>query len=165
MTITSKADPLNADNALDDVRAMNAAEAHEYLFALLQTLKLTEKDISTLETEAAMWQNRIELAQSRGMDDLASAAEKEVVFRTEKLSILRKEELNLKQRIDFTRRKLPGLAARERSVDPDLLQQDLLFALGKTGEDAKTEEAFAKLEKESTAEAELKALKAKMDLR
>jgi len=60
------------------------------------------------------------------------------------------------------RRQLPGLAARERSIDPDLLEQELLMALGQTGEEAGTERAFQKLEKEKSADEALDALKARM---
>jgi len=154
----------DSNDAPDDVRTMSAAEAKEYLFALLQTLKLTEKDRIALENEAATWQHRVDLARSLGKANLVSTAEKEAAYRTEKLLVLRKEEIALKQQIEFTRRKIPGLAARERSIDPDLLQQELLLALGRTGEDTKTEQAFTDLEKESALDAELQALKSKMDL-
>ena len=167
MKIIAEPDPLKDDDThdttRDDITTMSAAEANEYLFALLQTLKLTEKDRAALESEVETWQHRVDLARALGRAELVSAAEKEAAYRTEKLAILRKEEIDLKQQIEFTRRKLSGLAARERSVDPDLLQQDLLLALGRTGEDAETEKDFAKIEKESSADAELKALKAKMD--
>ena len=63
------------------------------------------------------------------------------------------------------RRQLPGLAARERSVDPDLLEQELLMALGRSSEEAAAEKAFQELEKEDSAEAALQVLKAKMNAR
>ena len=75
---------------------------------------------------------------------------------------LREEEISLKNGIADMRRQLPGLAARERSVDPDLLEQELLMALGQTEEEAATERAFKKLEKENAADAALEALKSKM---
>ena len=143
---------------------MNAAEAKEYIFSFISTLKLTEKEIHSLEAEAAKWKGRIELARSRTMPDLAAEAEKEAEKINAKLANLLEEERELKDQIDSMRRQLPGLAARERSVDPDLLEQELLMALGRSGEaeSAETERAFKKLEKEDSADAALEALKAKM---
>jgi len=149
-------DPVN-------LTGMKAAEAKEYIHAFITTLKLTEKEINTLEDEAAKWKGRMELARSKGMEDLAAEAEKEAERINVKLSGLREEELSLKERIDAMRRQLPGLAARERSIDPDLLEQELLMALGKTEEETKTERSFRELEKNNAAESALEALKMKME--
>jgi phage shock protein A len=154
----------NEPNTFDSINldGMSAAAAKEYIFGLIATLKLTEKDIRSLEEEAAKWKGRVELARSGGKDDLASEAEKEAQRAEEKLIGLRVEEESLRDQIEEIRKKLPGLAARERSVDPDILEQKLLMALGKTGEEAETEKAFEKLEKDASAEAALQALKEKM---
>ena len=148
-------DPVN-------LTGMKAAEAKEYIHAFIATLKLTEKQIYTLEDEAAKWKGRIELARSKGMEELVAEAEREAEKINAKLSGLREEELSLKERIDVMRRQLPGLAARERSIDPDLLEQELLMALGKTEEETKTDRAFRELEKNSAADTALEALKAKL---
>ena len=108
---------------------MNAAAAKDYLLALITTLKLTEKEISALESEAAKWENRTELARSGGKDDLLTEAEKETGRIKVKLLKLREEELSLKDNITAVKRRLPGIDARERSIDPDLLEQELLMTL------------------------------------
>ena len=141
---------------------MSVAAAKEYIFGLIATLKLTEKDIHSLEEEAAKWKGRVELARSSGKNDLAFEAEKEAQRTEEKIAGLREEEMSLRNEIETIRKKLPGLAARERSVDPDLLEQELLMALGKTGEEAETDRAFEKLEKDASADAALQALKEKL---
>jgi phage shock protein A len=141
---------------------MSAAAAKEYIFGLTATLKLTEKSIHSLEEEAVKWKGRVELARSGSKDDLISEAEREAQKVEEKLVGLREEEVSLRDQIEDVRKKLPGLAARERSVDPDLLEQKLLMALGKMGEEADTEKAFEKLEKDASADAALQALKEKM---
>ena len=146
----------------NDLSGMNTAEAKEYIFRFIATLKLTEKEINTLEVEAAKWKERVSLACSRGADDLLKGAEKEVERINVKLAGLREEESSLKNQITAMRRQLPGLAARERSIDADLLEQELLIALGLTEEEAETERAFRKLEKDNAADAALDALKAKM---
>jgi phage shock protein A len=154
----------NEPNKFDSIKldGMSVAAAKEYIFGLIATLKLTEKDIHSLEEEAAKWKGRVELARSAGKNDLASEAEKEARKAGEKLAGLRDEEASLRDQIETIRKKLPGLAARERSVDPDLLEQELLMALGKTGEEAETDRAFEKLEKESNADSALQALKEKL---
>jgi phage shock protein A len=141
---------------------MSVAAAKEYIFGLIATLKLTEKDIRTLEEEAAKWKGRVELARSAGKNDLAAEAGKEAQRVEEKLAGLRGEEVSLRDQIETIRKKLPGLAARERSVDADLLEQELLMALGKTGEEAETDRAFEKLEKDASADSALQALKEKL---
>jgi len=146
----------------DNLIGMKAADAKEYIHAFITTLKLTEKEIHTLEDEAAKWKNRTELARSKGMTDLIAEAEREAEKANSKLLGLREEERALNERITSMRRQLPGLAARERSIDPDLLEQELLMALGKTGEEIGTEKAFRELEKNSAAESALEALKTKM---
>jgi len=141
---------------------MSVAAAKEYLFGLIATLKLTEKNIHSLEEEAAKWKGRVELARSSEKNDLVSEAEREAERAGEKLAGLCEEEKSLKYQIEEIRRQLPGLAARERSINPDLLEQELLMALGKTGDEAETEKAFEKLEKDASADAALQALKEKM---
>jgi hypothetical protein len=60
------------------------------------------------------------------------------------------------------RRQLPGLAARERSVDPDLLEQEFKILLGEElgggNEEKQVERKFDNL----NADTALEALKAKM---
>ena len=146
----------------DNLAGMKAVEAKEYILGFITTLKLTEKEIQSLENEAAKWKSRAELAHSKGMEDLAAEAEREAEKINAKCAGLREEERELKERIAAMRRQLPGLASRERSIDPDLLEQELLMALGKTEEETKTEKAFRELEKNSAAESALEILKAKM---
>jgi phage shock protein A len=141
---------------------MSVAEVKEYVLSLITTLKLTEKEIHPLEEEAAKWKGRVELARSGGKNDLASEAGREAEKAEKKLSGLREEEKSLKNQIEAIRRQLPGIAARERSIDPDLLEQELLMALGHTEEEAETERAFQKLEKEAKADSTLEALKEKL---
>jgi len=141
---------------------MSAAAAKDYILALITTLKLTEKEIHSLEGEAEKWKGRVELARSGGKNDLALEAEREAGRVVEKLAGLRGEEKSLKNQIEEIRRKLPGLAARERSIDADLLEQELLIALGQTEEESGTDRAFKKLEKESNADSALQALKEKL---
>ena len=141
---------------------MSVAAAKEYILDFITTLKLTEKEIHSLEEEAVKWQGRVELARSRSAGDLLAEAERESEKINTRLASLRKEEGVLKERITAMRRQLPGLAARERSIDPDLLEQELLMALDGDPDKAATDRRFAALEKEARAEVALEKLKRKM---
>ena len=145
-----------------NLAGMSTAEAKEYILGYATTFKLTEKEIQSLENEAAKWKSRTELARSKGMEDLIAEAEKETEKINTRLAELRKEEQSLKESITAMQRQLPGLNARERSIDPDLLEQELLMALGRTGEETGTEAAFRELEKNDSASAALEELKAKL---
>jgi phage shock protein A len=134
----------------------------ESILEFLTALKLTQKEIRSLEDEAAKWKGRVELALTGGKNELATDAEKELQKINMKLSGLQEEERSLKEEIDSSRRQLPVLAARERSIDTDLLEQELLMALGRDGKETETDRAFKKLEKECAADAALEALKCRM---
>jgi phage shock protein A len=145
-----------------DLTGMSVTEAKEYLLNLIATMKLSEKELSSLMEETAKWKSRVELARSKGMDDILAEAEKEIERITIRMISLGEEILSYKNGVEEIRRQLPGLAARERSVDPDLLEQELLMSLGQTEEEAATEKAFKKLEKDNAADSALEALKSKM---
>ena len=145
-----------------NLAGMSAAAAKDYIFSFIATLKLTEKEICSLQDDAAKWKSRADLARSRGMAQLLAEAEKEAERVNAKLAGLQEEAHALKERIDSMRRQLPGLAARERSIDADLLEQEFLMALGYAGENPETERAFRQMEKENAASAALEILKTKM---
>jgi hypothetical protein len=154
----------------DDLRGMSAGAAKEYIFHYITALKLTEKKHEEVLAELDKWEKRRELALNRGAPDLAAEAEEEAGRVRVQAEDLAAEIAEFKVQIEKMRKEIPALAARERSVDPDLLEQELLMVLGKdwpspeasggetrpeTDKDFKTIEAAAALE----------ALKTKMGLR
>jgi phage shock protein A len=144
---------------------MSPAEAGAYILNFISTLKLTEKKREELAEDMAKWKSRLTLARSREKADLAAEAEREVERIRVRDEALAGEIRELRGQIETMRRRLPGLAARERSVDPDLLEQELLIAAGRLpGETdrVRAEEQMRNLEKEDAAGAALKALKEKM---
>jgi len=152
---------------MDDTNlsGMSAAEAKDYILNFLSTLKLIEKDIQNLDDEIVKWQSRIDLAGAKRQTELSLSAEKEKDKLLEKKSALTAEADQLKQQIGEMRRQLPLLASRERSVDPDLLEQELLMAAGHMPgdeENVRLARQFAQMEKEQAAEAAFEELKAKM---
>ena len=149
----------------DDLTGMSVTDAKEYIGRYIATLKLTEKARDALAEQHETWASRVSLAQSKGAADLAAQAEQELDNIRTKYATLDGEIAGLKAKIEKMKRQLPGLAARERSIDPDLLQQELLIAAGYLpGDDDKAaaDQAFKAAEKSISADAALAALKAKM---
>jgi phage shock protein A len=147
----------------EDLRGMDRAAARDYIRGYLTTLKLTEKKREALEGELSKWRGRAALAQSRGEAALAAAAEREAARLEGEFSALAGEEAALRSQIEAMVRQLPGIAARERRIDQDLLEQELLILLGRSpgadlGAAQKIEADFERLD----AEDALQALKAKM---
>ncbi|MDR0511827.1 MAG: chromosome partitioning protein [Treponema sp.] len=151
-----------ADLNHENLSGMNTAQAKEYIFGFVATLKMTEKEITAAVSEAAKWMERARLARERGAADLLTHAEQELQKAAARHAALQEEALLLRKQIDSMRRQLPGLAARERSVDPDILEQELLLALGQSQDEVKADKAFRELEKENAAATALEELKAKM---
>jgi len=148
-----------------DITAMNPGEVKDYILNFISTLKLTEKQINNLDDEILKWQSRLELATSKDMNDLAQEAQKEISRLTEKKAALCSETKQLKQKIEEMRLQLPVLASRQRSIDTDLLEQELLMAAGYMPGDeekARTEREFRELEKTQKADTALDELKTKM---
>jgi phage shock protein A len=144
---------------------MDVSGAKEYLFGLFSTLKLTEKSIQDLDVELDKWNSRVELSRSKGHPDLALEAEKEVELLKNKRQQLTLETNELRSQIEEMRQQLPLLAARERSIDPDLLEQELLITAGYLPgeeENVRKNRLFEKMEKDAAADAALSELKAKM---
>jgi phage shock protein A len=153
----------------DDLRGMSAGAAKEYIFHHIAALKLAEKKHGEVLAELDKWEKRRELALNRGAPDLAEEAEKEAGLVRGQAENLAAEITEFKVQIEKMRKEIPALAARERSVDPDLLEQELLMVLGKdwpsseaAGDKTRpeTDQDFKTIE----ADAALEALKTRMGL-
>jgi phage shock protein A len=149
------------EQSLEDLRSMGIADAKEYIFHYITTLKLSEKKHSELISEHEKWLSRVDLARSRGLEDLALEAQDEADKLRSELDAIGSEIAEIKARIQRMRNQLPGLAARERGIDPDLLEQYLLIALGGDPSAAGTMELDRQFEA-AEVEAALELLKAKM---
>ena len=121
----------NLMQEISKLRSMGASDAKEIILECITTLKLTEKDIASLEEDLKKWQNRLELSRSKGADDLVLAAVKEIERMEAKLTTLREEHGSLRNNIASMHRQLPGLKVRERSIDPYILAEELLLAIEK----------------------------------
>lgn len=147
------------------LEGLDMAAAREYILGFISTLKLTEKCLDTLREDASKWERRAALAREQGSEDLMIEAEKEKERVLVRITGLENEADELRAQIANLRQQLAVHSSRERSIDPDLLEQELLILTGRLpGEEkeAARDRAFEKLEKESSADAALEALKAKM---
>jgi phage shock protein A len=159
------------ERRFDDLNGMNEAQAKEYIFRHLATLKVYEKDIAALNADLEKWNTRAGLAKTQGIADLGAEAEKQAALIQAKIDRLSAEASELKTQIETMRRGLTGVTARQRTIDPDLLEQEFRIALGEDLSkderpdglsEAQINAQFAKLSAESEADAALAALKAKM---
>jgi phage shock protein A len=148
-----------------DLTGMSVPDAKEYIGRYIMTLKLTEKAYDALAEQYETWVSRIRLAQSQEAADLAGQAQQELDNIRTKQASLGEEIADLRAKIEKMKQQFPGLAARERSIDPDLLQQELLIATGHLpGDDDRVavDQEFKAMEKSASAEVALEVLKAKM---
>ena len=154
------------ERADDDLYGMTPEAAKEYIAAHLTTKLLQEKKLADLEAETAKWTERAALARGKGLEELAAAAEAEAQRTGAERDKLAAETADLIGQIERMRRQLPALASKQRTVDPDLLEQELRMAAGhepgSEGDAEDTARRIAALEKESAAETQLAALKARM---
>jgi phage shock protein A len=141
---------------------MPIKEAREYILSFITTQKLNEKKLLLQKNEREKWQNRIKLAQNSGSDDLTAQAVAACQDIENQIQSLEAENIELKTQIKSMIDQLAGLAARERSIDPDMLEQELLLLAGFTPGGALPEERkFASVEQEEAIESALRELKQK----
>ena len=150
----------------ENLYGMKVSDAREYILGFISTKKLSEKKIAALDLEAEKWKKREQLALERGEKTLALEAEREFQKVEDSRAVIRLEISELDGNIKSMIAQLPGLAARERNVDPDILEQELLMAAGYMPGDeekATVDRRFAAMEKEAAAESALEELKRKMN--
>ncbi len=151
----------------NDLTGLTENQAKDFLISHVAALKLSENALAEVEAELEKWRKRSRLALDAGQSELIAAAEREVITLSVKRDKLAQETEELRATVNELRRKLPGVAARQRSVDPDLLEQEILMAAGHLPGDedvVKTNNDLATLERAANAESALAALKAKMGL-
>jgi hypothetical protein len=141
---------------------ISAEDAKEYLFRHIAALKIAEKAREETAGEYQKWLKRAELAESRAAADLIEAARGETVRLQARYDTLNVEITELEELIAALRRQLPGLAARERNIDPDLLEQELRIVLGEDPGEGPTAATLDRRFEEMNADAALEALKRKM---
>ncbi|MDR0643976.1 MAG: chromosome partitioning protein [Treponema sp.] len=144
---------------------MNISDTKAYIAGVLTSLKLTEKQREELASALKTWENRVGIARSKGEEALADAAQREADAVKAKITGLDAEIAVLKAEIDNAKRESLTAASRKRSIDPDILQQELLIVAGHLpGDEDKVvmEQNLNDMAKKDSAESALAQLKAKM---
>jgi hypothetical protein len=151
-----------------DLTGLDLASAKEYIFEFAVDAKRLDRAIADGQAELERWKGRSALAEGKlaagdqSMAALVQAAQAKLGEEAGKVAALEAERAELRAKIGRMREQLPMIKARERSIDPDRLLAELQLMTGELlGESAgaATEAAFAKLEAESKAGADLDELK------
>jgi hypothetical protein len=116
--------------AANDIGEMRPKDAKQYIIAHMAELIGMKKEIARIEAEVVKWELRATLAAQKGIEELRTAAEAKAGEARAKLDARRREATELLDSILRMREQLPGIAAKERSVDTDLLLAELQSALG-----------------------------------
>ena len=104
----------------------------EYLISLITTLKKTRAALAEQRREVEKWQQRVELAQSKGRADLAAQAQQRAQEAEQALDKLRSEEQEVMREFREVRSKYQiESMIPEKSVDPDRLLAALESVAGK----------------------------------
>lgn len=115
---------------LRELSGLDLQGARNLLFACTTDLKRHEKDINTLRAELGLWTQRTSLAESKGMAELAGAARARAAEITAKIGAIEESFAEIRSDISRLKEALPGIAAKERSIDPDRLLAELQLLTG-----------------------------------
>ena len=151
---------------LAEISKLDFASAQETLLAYATDIKTHEKDIESSKRDLALWKSRVALAESKGLADLAEAAKKQVAMIEEKLSRIEASRAELAADMQRIKEALPSIKAKERSIDPDLLQAQLSMMTGEAldPDAAKLDKELSALDSAPKADSALDALKRKMGI-
>jgi len=132
-----------------DLTNMSLEEGKAYIFSFLTHFKLLQTELKKIAEDKILWEKRIALADSKGLNDLKTQAIAELAKHLNKESERKAEEAELKTTIRKLKENLTGLKARERSVNADallaMLEIDAYRVDGK--ETAELDKEFENLEK------------------
>lgn len=133
---------------LREIARLDLQGARELLFACTTDLKRHEKDSAALEAERATWVSRVSLAESRGLADLVAGAKARVGEIEARMADIESSATEIRADIARIRDALPGIRAKERSIDPDRLLAELQMMTGEAlGGGAPLDREFEALEK------------------
>ncbi|MFH2114284.1 MAG: hypothetical protein ABIJ86_07245 [Spirochaetota bacterium] len=113
-----------------DLRGLSAAEARTYVLEFVTAMKSTERTITSVEQDLALWSKRVELAAAKKATELEAAARAKLDELTTRRLALESEHAELSAKVARLKEKLPLAMASERSVDTDLLLAQLQMATG-----------------------------------
>jgi len=131
---------------LEELSRLDYQGAMDMLFAYTTDIKRHEKDMDALRKEIGLWSSRVTLAEGKGLAELAGAAKAQLAQLNGKLAEIEASRAELARDAQRIKESLSGIKAKERSIDPDLLQAELSMMTGEALDPGK-----AKLERELSA--------------
>lgn len=144
-----------------DLSGMDPGSAREYVLAVIVTYKQTKKRIESLCQEKGLWENRMHLAEQKGVSDLRQEAEKKVQELSAEILKLEEEAREYKKQADILKGQLNLLKKEAQlTINADLLLSELTLLVG---EEDKTAQSFKEFEAEAALEALKNKLKEKTD--
>ncbi len=149
---------------VSELTNLDLESAKGMMLAFATDAKRIEKEISALCGEEAQWASRVKLAQDRGLAELAQAAAARQTELAGKIQALGLERSSMLRDLELLRNYMPGIAAKERSVDPDRLLAEMQMVTGDLlhPEAAAAEAEIKTLENRAGVEDALASLKRKM---
>ncbi len=138
---------------LFDLTGMGPEDAKDYVLTLVTHLKQTEAALRTAEEEAELWEKRVALAQQAQQTELENQAAAQLAAVTARKSTLELEVQDFRLGIEKVKKQLQLLPLTQRSVNTDLLQENLaklagpLDAVTPTVKRIEAEDALAALKK------------------
>jgi chromosome segregation ATPase len=151
---------------LEELSRLDYDGAMNLLFAYTTDIKRHDKDIEALNKDIALWSSRVSLAEGRGLAELAAGARTQLAQLETKRGEIQASRAELERDASRIKEALPGIKAKERSVDPDMLQAELSMMTGELldPEKARLDRELDALSKAGSAADPLEALKRKMGL-
>lgn len=150
---------------LEELSKLDYPSAMNLIYAYTTDIKVHEKDLESLRKEAALWEARVGLARDKGLADLEAGASARLSQVNEKILSIETSRGELSRDLSRLKEALPGLKAKERSIDPDMLQAELSMMTGEALDPGKAslDKELKALETPSGGDA-LAELKRKMGL-
>lgn len=145
-----------------NLAGMAPEDAKRYVAAHITDLLLLRKRIEERKAELDSWKARADLAASKGIADLAAGAQEQAARIAEALAPLVAEAQALDRDIETMKSQLPGLAARERRIDPDQLLAILQMTTGEFDDPGRA--ALDKGVKDAQADQDLARLKGELGM-
>jgi phage shock protein A len=131
---------------LEELSKLDYRSAMDLIYAYTTDVKRHEKDLESLRQEESVWETRTRLAHEKGLADLEAGASERLSQLKEKIFSIESSRSELSHDLARLKEALPGIKARERSIDPDMLQAELSMMTGEAMDPGK-----ANLEKELNA--------------
>ncbi|MGQ9631056.1 MAG: PspA/IM30 family protein [bacterium] len=141
-----------------NIDGMSRRDAEDYVKQFVIAEKKTIQALEAKKAEVEKWKGRVELARSKGMEDLAREAEEQLNRFYGDVQKLLGELREVQHNLAILREKLSTRAEDLRTIDADVLAAEFEVLLGKDREKMKLDEKFENL----SADEELKKLKEKM---